>query len=324
MQTHLLFVHALSPIHAGTGQSIDVIDMPIAREKATNLPYIPGSSVKGVIRDISNGLRIPNWNKKELTEADKTQRKPLEDQQNRLFGTQDQAGDAIFADQRLLLLPIRSLYGTFAWVTSPYVLNRFAREAKTCFTNSDNFPTIAATDTIRKQANDSSQDQALALITQQSVLSGQATVYLEDLDIPAETKLADEWAAWLGEQIFAQDETWKTILHERLCIVHDEIFNFLVTTATEITARIRLNDDTKVVEKGGLWYEEALPAESILAGIVAINDQKETKTNAQKAEKKPDPVYEAIKEVANQNLIQFGGNATVGRGLCRLALAEGA
>jgi CRISPR/Cas system CMR subunit Cmr4 (Cas7 group RAMP superfamily) len=33
-----------------------------------------------------------------------------------------------FADARLLLLPVRSLAGTFAWVTSPYVLRRFARD----------------------------------------------------------------------------------------------------------------------------------------------------------------------------------------------------
>lgn len=298
MQTHLIFVHALSPIHAGTGQSVDVIDMPIAREKATNLPYIPGSSVKGVIRDVYND----------------------QDKKKHVFGTEEQAGDAIFADQRLLLLPIRSLYGTFAWVTSPYVLNRFAREAKTCFTKPDEVPTINASDTIRKHANDSSNDKAIALVTKHSVLSANDTVYLEDLDIPTSTNpagnAADAWAQWLGATIFKHDDPWQTILQERLCIVHDEIFNFLVTTATEITARIRLDDNTKVVEKGGLWYEEALPAETILAGIVAINDQKGTK-NTQAVE-------EALAQVAKQKLIQFGGNATVGRGLCQLAFVKGA
>ncbi|WP_110513717.1 type III-B CRISPR module RAMP protein Cmr4 [Herpetosiphon llansteffanensis] len=297
MQTHLIFVHALSPIHAGTGQSVDVIDMPIAREKATNLPYIPGSSVKGVIRDVY---------------ADLEKRKSV-------FGTEEQAGDAIFADQRLLLLPIRSLYGTFAWVTSPYVLNRFAREAKTCFDDSNPIPTISSAATTRKDSSDPKKGHAIALVTKQSVLSANDTVYLEDLDIPASANpdgnAADAWAQWLGATIFKHDDPWQTILQERLCIVHDEIFNFLVTTATEITARIRLDDNTKVVEKGGLWYEEALPAETILAGIVAINDQKGNKNTA--------AVDAALEQVAQQNLIQFGGNATVGRGLCRLALVKG-
>ncbi|WP_298819062.1 RAMP superfamily CRISPR-associated protein [Chloroflexus sp.] len=51
--TYLYFLHALSPLHAGTGQGSGVIDLPIAREKATGIPYLPGSSVKGVLRDKS-------------------------------------------------------------------------------------------------------------------------------------------------------------------------------------------------------------------------------------------------------------------------------
>ncbi len=51
MQARLLFTHALSPLHAGTGQGVGVIDLPIAREKATGLPFLPGSSVKGTLRD---------------------------------------------------------------------------------------------------------------------------------------------------------------------------------------------------------------------------------------------------------------------------------
>ena len=48
--TCLSFVHALSPLHAGTGQGAGIIDLPIAREKATGLPYLPGSSLKGTLR----------------------------------------------------------------------------------------------------------------------------------------------------------------------------------------------------------------------------------------------------------------------------------
>ena len=47
----LLFIQALSPIHAGTGQGVGVIDNPIAREKSTDIPFIPGTTIKGVLRD---------------------------------------------------------------------------------------------------------------------------------------------------------------------------------------------------------------------------------------------------------------------------------
>ena len=54
--TCLSFVHALSPLHAGTGQGAGILDLPIAREKATGLPFLPGSSLKGTLE---HAARIP-------------------------------------------------------------------------------------------------------------------------------------------------------------------------------------------------------------------------------------------------------------------------
>jgi CRISPR-associated protein Cmr4 len=51
MAARLMFVHALSSLHAGTGQGVGTIDLPIARERATDLPVIPGSSIKGCLRE---------------------------------------------------------------------------------------------------------------------------------------------------------------------------------------------------------------------------------------------------------------------------------
>ena len=51
MESKAYVLHALSPLHAGTGHAADVIDLPIARMKATGIPIVLGSSVKGVLRD---------------------------------------------------------------------------------------------------------------------------------------------------------------------------------------------------------------------------------------------------------------------------------
>src|SRR5438876_7071425 len=112
--TCLSFVHALSPLHAGTGQGAGIIDLPIAREKATGLPYLPGSSLKGTLR-----ARCEDIRQRYLVFGPDMEGRPTDDHH---------ASSAQFSDQRLLLLPIRSLAGTFAWVTSPYVLRRFARD----------------------------------------------------------------------------------------------------------------------------------------------------------------------------------------------------
>ena len=51
MAQRLLFIHALTPLHPGSGQGVGAIDLPIHRERATNLPVLPGSSIKGCLRD---------------------------------------------------------------------------------------------------------------------------------------------------------------------------------------------------------------------------------------------------------------------------------
>src|SRR5436309_14716751 len=104
MNARLSFVHALSPLHAGTGQGVGIVDLPIAREKATGLPFLPGSSLKGALR-----ARCAN-----------------KDECNKVFGPESsnidsnekQVSAVQFSDQRLLLLPIRSLEGTSGWFPS--------------------------------------------------------------------------------------------------------------------------------------------------------------------------------------------------------------
>lgn len=286
MNTQLLFTHALSPLHPGTGQGVGVIDLPVAREKATGLPYLPGSSLKGALRDRCE---------------DKDTRK-------KVFGpdtanASDHAGAALFSDQRLLLLPVRSLIGTFAWVTSPFVLHRFARDAREAGVKvPDNVPTL--------------QKSEQALAAKGSALSHQNKLYLEDLDLELqEGGAVSEWAKTLGEALFPKDEGWQRILTGRLVVVSDDVLSFLLDTATEVTARIKLQDDKKTVEKGGLWYEESLPAETVLAGLVAATGLNASEANAGEVMKTIDGLTERP--------IQLGGKATVGRGLCRLRLVGG-
>lgn len=291
MTAKLLFIHALSPLHAGTGQGVGVIDLPIAREKATGLPYLPGSSLKGVLRDQceDDGDTCEKVFGPDTTRAD------------------EHAGSAQFSDQRLLLMPIRSLKGTFAWVTSPFLLLRLMRDGQETSINSS----MPATE-LQVQ----SVDECITVSTGCALnltINNQTQVVLEELDLsPATDKNADDWADWLAGQIFPDNPTWQAMLKARLCIVHDDALNFLLQTATEVTARIKLQDETKTVEQGGLWYEEALPAETVLSGLVAA-------TPVAKTNMEPDDIYTAIGDLLNQPL-QFGGNATVGRGMCQVRM----
>jgi len=46
-----LFIRAITPVHAGSGNDLGIVDLPIQREKHTGFPKIEGSTLKGSIRD---------------------------------------------------------------------------------------------------------------------------------------------------------------------------------------------------------------------------------------------------------------------------------
>jgi CRISPR-associated protein Cmr4 len=61
MERRPYLLHALSPLHAGTGQAVDIVDLPIARMESTRIPLVPGSSIKGVLRDAARAWNDSEW-----------------------------------------------------------------------------------------------------------------------------------------------------------------------------------------------------------------------------------------------------------------------
>lgn len=290
MNAKILYIHALTPVHTGTGQSVDVIDLPVAREETTGWPYIPGSSIKGVLRDVCGG----GADSKLFSFA---------------FGPETEraaegAGCLIFGDARIVCLPVRSLMGTFAWVTSPLVVARLKRDY------------VSLGFQFNADWSGSLGKNQIA-VTTATKLTHNNKVILEDLDLEPVQNLSssvDALANLLANALFAGDQQWAQFMKERLAVVHDDTFGFLCETATEVTARIRIEDEKKTVAQGGLWYEEAVPAEAIFAAPLIA-----TPRNGVSA----DELYGVIKPALEQ-IVQIGGNASVGRGLVRLYLAGGA
>ena len=61
-----------------------------------------------------------------------------------------------------------------------------------------------------------------------------------------------------------------------------KLWGFLAETATEVRARIVLNQNTGTVRKGGLWNEENLPAEAVLWGISLSRNPTISRVRAQR------------------------------------------
>jgi CRISPR-associated protein Cmr4 len=300
MATRLLLVQALSPLHAGTGRALGAIDLPIARERPTRIPLLPGSSIKGALRARCEDKQ---W-------------------QRDIFGPEtdsssEHGGSVQFSDLHLVLLPVRSLAGTFAWVTSPYLLQRFARSAREV---GEAVPEVPAAPRQEKQCSVVGR----ALVAQRAA---SPAVVLEDLDLVPDietpgTKLGT-LATWISARVFPDGEPdskiWRQNLLDRICLVHDNMMSYLMETAVEVSARIRLDPETKTVAKGALWYEESLPCESILAGIAVASDIPALK------ERQKRTAEELLGKVAKlaQGLVQLGGKATVGHGSCAVQIVGG-
>jgi CRISPR-associated protein Cmr4 len=291
MSVHLLLLQALSPIHCGTGQAISGIDLPIAREKPTGIPLIPGSSIKGVLRAQPGGYDL-------TTESPSATPIHIAAFGPEVANASEHAGAVQFGDAHLLFLPIRSVRGTFAWVTSPYLLKRFSRDLQE--RGFDRAPTLAL------------QDQE-ALVTGTRLViqvQSQDRVVFEDFDF--RTRASQElntFARRFGEYLFGQ-QAQEDIQHfvDRVCVVSDDVMRVLARVGMEIVARNRISNDTRTVEKGALWTEEALPIESILAGLMVVTPVSKKFTESQ--------LKDHVKGLC-KGAIQLGGKATIGRGVCK-------
>ncbi len=286
----MYFIHALSPLHPGVGQGVGSVDLPVAREKATGIPYLPGSSVKGVLRDLAQ--RKWPWAKVKAIFGPDTEH------------AHEHAGAVYFGDAKLVLLPVRSYKGLFAYATSPFILERFKREA-----------TLAGLADLPSLPN--APESVSEARTTGDVLVHEGRVYLEDLDFSA--RQDGELKAW--EDWFAQRLGKEVPIGGRLLYLHDDAMGFLLQTALEVVTRIRIDENTKTVAEGALWFEENIPAESILYGVLAAGSPWTVPSSGglEGEDDGKEEVLGSIGELVGHTL-QFGGNATVGRGLSRMVL----
>ena len=286
MQPRLFHLHALSALHCGTGQSTGVVDLPIARARATQLPIVPGSSLRGVLRQ-------------QVAERDAPAARLLFGPEAGPGKTDTFAGALAVGDAQLLTLPVRALAGIVCFATSPFVLRRYAQDLGRA---APPLPTGPG------------DENALVATGSKNLLDGK--LVLEDLDLTAqEDPKVTAWAQIIARTLHPADTDGQMDFVQRFALLPDDIFGFLAETATEVRARIAIDDKTGTVKNGALWYEENLPAESVLWGIYALsgsNDATDRRPAKDLAPCLP----------ATGTLMQLGGKAGVGRGLVRFLTKE--
>ncbi|HIC8797433.1 MULTISPECIES: type III-B CRISPR module RAMP protein Cmr4 [Aeromonas] len=283
----LLGLHAHTWIHAGSGEKDGVVDLPIQREAHTGWPVIFGSSLKGAMR----------------SQVSRTKGAQAELSLVTLFGpdslhagaTSDKihAGALLVSDARLLWLPVRSLTSHTRYVTCPALLRRLLADLQRA-----------------------GQPQSLAVPKVgelEALIAGDQTgrIYLEEYAFTARAESTlTPWGALLARFCNLDAEQ---ILNQ-LTLIHDDQFAHLCQAAIPVHPHIAIDYETKSVRDGALWYEEALPPDTLFYSLLLLTDARDGSGLG----------AATLKNQAEQALLgdapylQVGGNESTGMGWLQL------
>jgi len=302
MKQHLLTIYTRTPLHVGSGTSVDVVDLPIMRERITGFPVIPASSLKGVLLQLArekfdNGAHARNSTKPDAArvlfgDIEET----LENGQKK---QKSYAGCIQIMEAKILAFPVRSLAGCFAWLTCPAVLERFSRD-------------VGKKLDIPAVAKDRVVPGAELIVNNQVVLEE----FAMDIQPDTNNQLAN-LAKQLGK--LSEDPLWKSKLAARIAVVHDENFQHFVTTCTEVVARIKVDPATRTVDEGALFNQENVPCETMFYSVLTVLPPRRQVTEAGFD---PSAKLAELLPVANPPILQIGGDETTGHGLCEVKRIE--
>jgi CRISPR-associated protein Cmr4 len=294
--TNILFIYVETPLHAGSGRGVGNVDLPIQRNQVHGYPIVQGSGVKGRLRaDAEQRLDNNEW--------------------VAIFGpgtegASDHAGAVSVSEASVLLFPVRSLKGVFAWTTSAHVLARFCRDAGLA---SNNPPSWQVPEL----------DPSNALVAPGSPLRIGDEMTLEEFSFQAEENaLVFTVAEWLRDHALpggGEYKYWRDHIAKHLTILADDDLRDFTQFSTEVVTRVRISGDTKTVEPGALWTEESLPTDSLMyAPVSASKPRSPDKARMNSG----DDVLTKLRGLGLTRT-RLGGDETVGRGNVYLRWWEG-
>lgn len=312
--SQLVFYYAVSPVHMGAGSAIGAIDSPIQREVHTQHPMFAGSGLKGALRHHFNRA----WPR---AEGDDRKANSLI---NRIFGpdtgASDFAGALSLSDAQLVALPVRSLKGGFAYVTSPLALARLHRLATQAGLSPDWAVPLVAENKALTTGGNLLHDKQLIL---------EAFEFIAEVD--DKLKAIANWIAThalpgSANGFFADK------LKTDLVLLHDTEFAHFARHAMVVEPHVRINDESGTADDGGLFYVENLPPETLMVSLAQASIErfkKGSRRDDSPALLSADDVLvkvfagesEALPGIAGK-LLQIGGDATTGRGLVLVQPAQ--
>jgi len=310
MHRSLYLIHCLSALHIGSGEETGSVDLPIMRLRPYDLPFIPGSALKGCWRAharLQEGITGTEFTNRQ------TRIEYFGPDRN---GANDHGGALHFNSGQLLCLPVRSFYGTFAWVTCPMQLELLVRHAAVFNAGLalPKVPGIAGSSDEKYQAllpktrSTDDKDSGSALIRQPNQI-----LLLEDLDLALgpHCEEVNEWAEQIANWVFPKaspiTQRWHKLFTERFCVIENAAFEFFASATMDVRFRNSIDEQSGAVRNGMLCTEEHVPAETIFWGGMAV----ETHAFCSQGNRTKKLNLDPFKSPAT---LQLGGNATLGQG----------
>ncbi|MEO0224179.1 MAG: type III-B CRISPR module RAMP protein Cmr4 [candidate division WOR-3 bacterium] len=295
-QKGYLTFYALTPIHMGSGQSVSFVDNVVQRERHTSYPTLWSSGIKGVVRE----LAYRKWNDK--------------DKVNVIFGPEegsDQYASCIsITDAKILLFPVRSVKGTFAWITCPFVLKRLKEDLKSI---GKEFKDNQGNDI---QIPDNIQNEKVILCSSSDLKIDNNQVAFEEFVFDIENNQNSDNIAEEVFKLLPQTEFNEDFFKNHFAIVSDDVFKDFVNYAVEIRTRIRIDQTTGTVKEGALFSEELIPSESVFYSLVFISEPYNKSSNLNSAD---DVLRELSTLFPNgHQILQLGADETLGKGFVKV------
>lgn len=291
-KARLLFLRALTPVHAGAGRgALEHVDLPVQRDEF-GFPCIWASSLKGAVRGC-------------LERAGR--RQGSQDFRNCLYATlgppperaYEHSSAANFLDARLLLLPARSLRGVWTYITSPHLVGYACTYLEALGMHD-------LADSLVKRLD----GLQLPAASRKGVLLDGSRAVLNELDV--EVRSLDEE---LPSNLFGgllPEELLALVSRRGLVVLDDDIASELVHRGMLVQYRVRLKRDAKTVDVGP-WTEEYVPQGTVFVSAVVC------RSVARRGCEDPCGWLENALRSLN-NVLWLGGKETVGKGLLKLYL----
>ncbi len=317
----LIFLKALTPLHAGLGRIYgEAVDLPIQRDEF-GIPVIWGSSLKGAIKS-QKVLNVKDENVRPIVDV--------------VFGPEEgseTASSVSILDARLLLIPVRSLRGLYAYVTSNHLLQylkNYIDIVKSCTEKSNISEELSKNlEELINEAKNISEGKAIAVSDKCVIpVNGSGKVILNEqiYDVDVKPQLRDRVAKCF-EKVLSNDEI------DRVILVSDYDIYDIIRTSISVITRVRIRYETKTVEEGP-WSEEYLPMGTVLVSAILYSRPRILKLCGEREHRLSEKLLQICKmrdkfsdvEKIWQDFVNpgeyllVGGHETIGKGLVKISV----